>query len=120
MRREIVLVTAASLAFFAYGAIEYAILGGGLPLAILAALCALGGLMVWGGRPGIALRLWGVCLLAWGILRLGLFAAIRLAGVDSAHAHAETGGLALAFTIAAILCGLVLLFRPLRRRPLPE
>ncbi|WP_323763137.1 hypothetical protein [Maricaulis sp.] len=88
-----IVVLALSLAAFAVRGVIYGLLGSVLPLAFILGVL---GLMVAARLTGrgagrLAVRCWGVCLVIYGLLRLGLAGLLAFAPVGSPHAIANTG-----------------------------
>ncbi|MEO0574864.1 MAG: hypothetical protein AAF004_05325 [Pseudomonadota bacterium] len=114
--KMILAVTELSLLAFAVRGIKYAVIGAYLPIAVAAILALLyyGLRRFMPHRLRLALRIWGVLLCVYAIIRLALFIVLTVDPSVSAHAADSFGGVA-AIVSLLYLAGGVYLFKANRR-----
>ena len=114
MRRLAVLVLALSLAAFLARAVIYLPAGSYGPLAFILAVLALllAARFIGRGAGRIAVRIWGVVLVIYGVGRLGLAGLLALAPISSPHALASTGWIFALMSVLYLGAGLCLVLVP--------
>jgi len=100
-------VLALTLAAFTVRAVIYALMGSHLPLVfILVVLLAMFTAHLAGRGAGrVAVRVWGLWLVIYGVLRLGLAGLLVVAPISSPHAIANTGWVFMLVSALYLLAG---------------
>ena len=101
------LVLLASLAVLWVRGLEYAWLGSFTPLLFAATATALLLLAFWAGGAiwRWSVRLWGVVLVLYGLVRLALSLMVRLTDVGSPHAVETTGVVFMGLSVVWLVAG---------------
>lgn len=104
------LVLVLTLAAFLARGILYVSIGSVWPLIfVLAVMLSLLGTRIVGRKAGhIAVRVWGVVLVVYGVFRLGLAALLYFVPISSPHAMAHTGVIFAIVSALYLLAGLYL------------